>query len=233
MPEVVLDTETTGLDAAGGDRIVEIGMVEIREFARTGRVYQQYINPLRSMSQEAREVHGLEDVFLMSKPVFAKIADEFLEFIGDSRLVVHNAEFDMGFINQELKEARKPVIELGRVTDTLSMAQKNLPNLTRHNLDALCRHFNVDYSNRVLHGALLDAELLTDVYFSLQGANQDMFQLLGMETAASGQPVRSREDWVAKPRPRKLPPRITPEELEAHRAFREELGEKAIWNRYK
>lgn len=232
MPEVVLDTETTGLDAEGGDRIVEIGMVEIREFGRTGRTFQQYVNPLRSMSQGARAVHGLQDDFLSTMPPFGEIAGAFLEFIGDSKLVVHNAEFDMAFINKELVETRRPEIELERVVDTLQMAREKLPALGRHSLDALCRHYDIDSSKRVLHGALKDAELLTDVYFALMGANQDMFALFGMELDP---PDKSgpADDWKPGPRPRKLPSRITEDERIAHRRFIEELGSEALWNRFR
>ena len=231
MTSIVLDTETTGLDPEEGDRIVEIGMVEINDFGRTGRTYQQYVNPNRPISKEAREVHGLEDEFLADKPQFKEIADEFLDFIGESTLVVHNAPFDMGFVNQELKVAGKPDIKVDRVVDSLEMARKELPNLSRYSLDALCRYFKIDNRSRILHGALLDAELLTDVYFALLGANQDMFALVGMDLDQSAKPAGA-EDWTPGPRPRQLKPRITEEELAAHRRFVEELGKEAIWNRF-
>lgn len=172
MREIVLDTETTGLDPFNGDRIVEIGCVELVNHMPTGRTYHQYINPLRSLSEEVVAVHGLTEEFLSDKPVFADIADDFLNFIGDdSKLVIHNAAFDMKFLNAELSWASRDVLSFDRVIDTLLIARKKFPG-SRVNLNELCKRFNVDNTARTLHGALLDSELLAEVYLELLGGRE-------------------------------------------------------------
>ena len=181
MREIALDTETTGLDPRAGHRIVEIGCVEMINRVATGNVFHQYINPKRDMPAEAEAIHGLSEEFLGGYPVFEKTADAFLEFIGSSQLVIHNAEFDMRFINAELALLERDPIPMERTTDTVRMARKKFPGAPA-NLDALCRRFNVDNSNRELHGALLDARLLADVYLELTGGRQTD---LGLATAGA------------------------------------------------
>ena len=172
MREIVLDTETTGLDPFSGDRIVEIGCVELLNHMPTGRTDHQYINPLRSLSEEVVAVHGLTEEFLSDKPVFADIADEFLAFIGDdSKLVIHNAAFDMKFLNAELSWASRETLSFDRVIDTLLIARKKFPG-SRVNLNELCKRFSVDNTARTLHGALLDSELLAEVYLELLGGRE-------------------------------------------------------------
>lgn len=172
MREIVLDTETTGLDPLKGDKIVEIGCVELENHIPTGRTYHQYINPMRSMSEEVIAVHGLSEEFLSDKPIFAEIADDFLNFIGtDSALVIHNAAFDMKFLNAELSFAGKTQLSFDRVVDTLLIARKKFPG-SRVNLDELCKRFGVDNTSRTLHGALLDSELLAEVYLELLGGRE-------------------------------------------------------------
>ena len=172
MREIVLDTETTGLDPFNGDKIVEIGCVELENHLPTGRTYHQYINPMRSMSEEVIAVHGLTEEFLSDKPVFKDIADDFLAFVGeDAKLVIHNAAFDMKFLNAELSFADKPQLSYDRVVDTLIIARKKFPG-SRVNLDELCKRFGVDNTGRTLHGALLDSELLAEVYLELLGGRE-------------------------------------------------------------
>ncbi|MDP3261638.1 MAG: DNA polymerase III subunit epsilon [Tabrizicola sp.] len=230
MREIVLDTETTGLDPAEGHRIVEIGAVELFNHLPTGRTYHQFINPERPMPKEAFEVHGLGDEFLRDKPVFATIGAAFLEFIADAQLVIHNAAFDMRFLNFELQRAGFPVLPAARATDTLMISRQKFPG-SPASLDALCRRFGVDNSAREKHGALLDSEILAEVYLELIGGRQPDFAL---NTVAQG---RSRDEatngtaWRPRPRPEPLAPRITQAEAAAHDAFVAKLGDAAIWNR--
>lgn len=229
MREIVMDTETTGLEPNGGDRIVEIGGVELFNHLPTGRTYHQYINPERPMPREAFEIHGLSDDFLSNKPVFARIAGEFLEFIGDARLVIHNASFDMAFFNAELSRLGHPPLPMDRAIDTLAIAKRKFPG-AQASLDALCKRFGIDNSARTLHGALLDSEILAEVYLELLGGRQHGLTL----TAASGpveEATESKDEWRAPPRPAPLSPRLTPEERAAHQSFIETLGEDALWNR--
>jgi DNA polymerase-3 subunit epsilon len=171
MREIVLDTETTGLDHASGHRIVEIGCVELAHRIPTGATFQRYINPEREMPAEARAVHGLTDEFLSGQPAFSAIAMDFVEFIGDSPLVIHNAEFDLGFVNAEFKRLGYAPLASARATDTVLLARRKFPGAPA-NLDALCKRFGVDNSTRQLHGALLDATLLAEVYLELTGGRQ-------------------------------------------------------------
>ena len=171
MREIVLDTETTGLDPNSGDRIVEIGCVEMINQITTGEIFHQYINPERHMPQEAFAIHGLSDEFLSDKPIFADVADSFMEFLGDARLIIHNAAFDISFLNSELQTIGRAPLSMDRTTDTTRLARKKFPGAPV-NLDALCRRFDIDNLNRQLHGALLDAKLLADVYLELIGGRQ-------------------------------------------------------------
>ncbi|CAM3248552.1 DNA polymerase-3 subunit epsilon [Paracoccus aminovorans] len=233
MREIVLDTETTGFDPDTGDRIVEIGAVELMNHLPTGRTFHVYINPERPMPQEAFEVHGLGDDFLRDKPRFAEVAADFVAFVGeDARLVIHNAQFDMKFLNWELRTAGYPVMPYSRAVDTLEIARGQFPG-AQNSLDALCRRFRVDNSNRTLHGALLDSELLAEVYLALRGGRQPVLVLEGSGTGtARGNGAAAPGAAPRGPRPRPLAPRLTAEESEAHAAFVAKLGEKAVWLRY-
>jgi DNA polymerase-3 subunit epsilon len=233
MREIVMDTETTGLDPADGHRIAEIGAVEIVNLLPTGRIYHQYINPERAMPKEAEQVHGLSGAFLADKPVFARIAPAFLEFIGDARLVIHNAAFDMAMLNAELARLGRPALPMSRALDTLEIARKRFPG-AQASLDALCRRFGIDNSGREKHGALLDSELLAEVYLELMGGRQ---QGLGLDpgilrpSAGRGADApAAAAGYTPPPRPRRLAPRITEAERAAHAAFIAELGDKALWN---
>lgn len=226
MREIVLDTETTGFEPSEGDRIVEIGAVELYNHMPTGKVYHQYINPQRSMPQSAFEVHGLGDEFLSDKPVFAAIVDEFVEFVGDAKLVIHNAAFDMKFLNAELGWANKTLLPMDQALDTLAIARKKFPG-SPASLDALCRRFGVDNSAREKHGALLDSEILAEVYLELIGGQQPGLEL-GARATSSGTGDTGQAQRVAA-RPNALPPRISESEKAAHAAFVEKLGDGALW----
>jgi len=227
MREIVMDTETTGLDPYDGHRIVEIGGVELHNHVPTGRTYHQYINPQRDMPQEAFNVHGISEEFLRDKPLFSDIAQAFLDFVGDAKLVIHNASFDMKFLNAELKWVGKPLLPDSQALDTLAIARKRFPG-SPASLDALCRRFGIDNSNRTLHGALLDSEILADVYLELIGGRQPDFALSADAPGSEGQ----SSAWRVPPRPSPLPARITDAEKETHRAFVSAMGEKAIWSRF-
>ena len=226
MREIVLDTETTGLEPAEGHRIVEIGAVELFNHMPTGRTFHQYINPLRPMPKEAFEVHGLGDDFLRDKPVFKAVGQAFLDFIEDSRLVIHNAAFDMKFLNAELGLAGLPALAAERALDTLLIARKRFPG-SPASLDALCRRFGVDNSSREKHGALLDSEILAEVYLELVGGRQPDLVLAGQADAMPE--TVTLPDWRPRPRPKPLPPRLTQSENSAHAAFVAALGEGAVW----
>ena len=228
MRVIVLDTETTGLDPEDGHRIVEIGAVEMRNYSRTGEVYHQYINPERDMPAEAEAIHGLSAAFLSGFPTFGAIAVDLMRFLGDSALVIHNASFDMKFLNHELTQAGHASLPLDTVTDTLALARRKFPGASV-SLDALCRRFGVDNSSRDKHGALLDSELLADVYLELIGGRQTD---LGLATvgAKSGQHA-SATVWTPGKRPNRLPARLTTAEESAHDAMIQDMGEAAIWAR--
>ncbi len=226
MREIVFDTETTGLDPHSGDRLVEMGCIEMVNRVATGRSYHAYYNPERDMPMEAEQVHGLSAAFLSDKPLFRDTVHELLEFIGDSPLVAHNAQFDFGFLNWELNACGHAEIGMDRMVDTLAIARRRHPG-AKHSLDALCTRYGVDRSHRVKHGALLDAELLAQVYVELTGGRQ-----IGLELAAES------EETVAEIRsfvPRKgefRPPRphaASAEELEKHKNFVESM-ESPVWN---
>jgi len=226
MREIVWDTETTGFDPNAGDRLVEIGAIELNQHIPTGRVYHQYINPERDMPEGAFEVHGLSIEFLKDYPVFAKVGQEFLDFVGDATLIAHNASFDMRFINAELGWAGLQTIPANRALDTLEIARKKFPG-AQNSLDALCRRFGVDNSAREKHGALLDSEILAEVYLELIGGRQPDFSL----NVVGGSDVKgsTQDAWVAKPRPNPLTSLRTTAETEAHDAFVQKLGDDALW----
>ncbi|MCV2867286.1 DNA polymerase III subunit epsilon [Defluviimonas sp. WL0002] len=230
MREIVLDTETTGFEPAEGHRIVEIGAIELFNHVPTGRTYHQYINPERMMPTEAFEVHGLGDDFLRDKPKFGQVALAFLDFIGtDSRLVIHNAAFDMKFLNAELNWAGHGIIAMDRALDTVAMARRKFPG-SPASLDALCRRFGIDNSAREKHGALLDSELLAEVYLELIGGRQPDFAL-SVEIAAAEGPVADA-GWRPRPRLVPLPSRLTEAEAAAHSKFVAGLGDGAVWKRF-
>lgn len=225
MREIVLDTETTGLDPSTGDRIVEIGCVEVVNYLATGNSFHVYLNPDRMVPKEAQRVHGLSDEFLADKPRFREIARRFLDFIGSDTLVIHNASFDVKFLNAELAMVKAPAIQFSRVIDTLDLARKKFPG-AQASLDALCRRFAIDTSARELHGALLDAQLLAEVYLELKGGRQP--QLIDGTLAAGGDGLGAAQPARQRPGPR--PVLITQAERDAHRAFvQAELGPKQLW----
>ena len=227
LREIVLDTETTGTDPAG-DRIVEIGCVELLNHIPTGRTFHVYVNPQRAMSQGAFAVHGLSDGFLADKPVFAAVAPDFMEFVRDARLVIHNAAFDIGFLNAELGRCGHPAFDLDKAACTLTLARRKHPSAP-NNLDALCSRYGIDNSRRTKHGALLDAEILAEVYIELIGGKQaDLGLAITRNTARRGDaailvPVQAR---------RAPPPRLTDADREAHLAFVTTLGANALWREY-
>jgi DNA polymerase III subunit epsilon len=228
LREIVLDTETTGLDARKGDRLIELGCVEIVNRIPTGREFHAYICPEdRDVHPEAEQVHGLSTAFLKDKPLFKSVANDFLSFIEDAALVIHNATFDIGFINMELERISLPPIGQERVVDTLMLARRKHP-AGPNSLDALCKRYGIDNSKRTKHGALMDSWLLAGVYVELLGERQATLEL-----ARSGSPTVSisRSMHRALPRPAPLPTRITPEIEAAHIAFVESLGPNALWRK--
>lgn len=227
MREIVLDTETTGFEPSEGDRIVEIGAVELFNHMPTGRTFHEYINPQRSMPQAAFEVHGLGDDFLRDKPLFAEIGPKFLEFIGNAKLVIHNAAFDMKFLNAELGWIKLPLLPMDQAIDTLMIARKKFPG-SPASLDALCRRFGIE-TERTLHGALLDSQILAEVYLELIGGRQPDFGLSAASSTDVG--VTTNVQWRAKPRPTPLPARITQEEAADHDAFVKAMGDGALWTK--
>lgn len=225
MREIVMDTETTGLDPADGHRVVEIGAIELFNHLPTGRTFHEYLNPERDMPPEAQAIHGLSAAFLADKPKFGDVAAAFLDFIAGAVLVIHNASFDIGFLNAELSFVGQPPIPAGQVIDTLHLARQKHPG-TSNSLDALCRRYGIDTTRRTKHGALLDSELLADVYLELIGGRQTALLL----DAAPRKIVML--DQSARPtgsRPARLPNRLTDAEIEAHKAFVVDIGETARW----
>lgn len=210
--QIVLDTETTGLNPQGGDRIVELGCIELINRLPSGERFHAYFNPERNMPEEAARVHGLTEEFLSDHPVFAARVDEFLDFIGDAPLIIHNADFDMGFLNAELTRAGKGPLEMTRCIDTLALARSKFPG-SPASLDALCKRFGIDNSSREKHGALLDSMLLADVYLELVGGRQPGLGLTVVEQAAASQ-TRTAEKVFREPRPHGP----TEEELAQHAA---------------
>lgn len=230
LREIVLDTETTGTDHAKGDRVIEIGCVELLNHIPTGKSYHVYINPECPVSPGAFAVHGLSDEFLKDKPVFAAIADEFADFVRDARLVIHNAAFDIGFLNAEFARTGHNPFTLSEVVDTLSMARRKHPGAA-NNLDALCARYGIDNSKRTKHGALLDAEILAEVYIELIGGKQVGFDLAVRPAARAGA-AHSGAPAARDARPRTLISRLTEAERAAHEAFIQSLGPSALWREY-
>jgi DNA polymerase-3 subunit epsilon len=227
MREIVLDTETTGLDPYQGHRLVEIGCIELVNRIPSGQTFHRYVNPQRDMPAEAFAVHGLSAEFLKDKPFFAEVVDELIAFIGDAPLVAHNASFDLGFINAELERAGQQLIARERLVDTLLLARRKHPG-GANRLDDLCSRYGIDNSRRTKHGALLDAELLADVYLELIGGRQA--QLILVETSERATLAFGRS--TARARPIALPSRLTLGERTTHWAFLTGLGEGAIWRDY-
>ncbi|WDR07377.1 DNA polymerase III subunit epsilon [Devosia rhodophyticola] len=227
--EIALDTETTGLSPAGGDRLVEIGCVELINQLPTGRTFHKYCNPQRDMPEEAFRVHGLSADFLADKPLFDAIADEFLQFIGDATLVIHNASFDMGFLNHEMERTKRRSLT-NNVVDTVTLARQIHPG-ARVSLDALCKLYGIDNSRRTLHGALLDSEILAEVYLELRGGRQGGFALNAQNTVSAAEAVANIA--VAARRPTPLSSRLTSAEKQAHQALVATLGAESIWAQYK
>ncbi|MFT6168273.1 MAG: DNA polymerase-3 subunit epsilon [Celeribacter sp.] len=244
MREIVLDTETTGFDPLTGDRLVEIGAIELDNHLATGRTYHQYINPKRTMPAGAFGVHGIgpdilepprparaDEVTLLDKPVFKDVAQEFLNFIGDSTLVIHNAAFDIKFLNAELKTAGLRQIPWEQALDTLAIARKKFPG-SPATLDALCRRFHIDNSNRSLHGALLDSEILAEVYLELIGGRQpDLVLAPNPQDGKTAGTSDTSQQWRPKRRETPLPSRLTDDEAAAHAAFVQAMGDGALWTK--
>lgn len=232
LREIVLDTETTGLDARNGDRLIEIGCIELLNRIPTGREFHRFLNPEgRNVHPEAEAVHGISTAFLLDKPAFAKEVDAFLDFIKSDTLVIHNASFDVGFINAELERLKRPALKMDRVVDTLQLARRKHP-AGPNSLDALCKRYGIDNSKRTKHGAIMDSLLLAEVYVELLGERQAN---LGLAVTKSG---KQRGTGVAggttmaKSRPRLLPPRLAPEDEARHRDFVATLGPNALWRRF-
>jgi len=227
MREIVFDTETTGLDPIQGDRMVEIGCIELVNRFPTGKTLHCYFNPERDMPEQAQKIHGLTGEFLKDKPLFAEKAEELIAFFGDAQLVAHNAMFDLGFLNAELERAGRVAVSRERIIDTLLIARRKHPGAANR-LDDLCLRYAVDSSRRIKHGALLDAELLAEVYVELIGARQA--QLILSQTAAPAQAAGAIV--VVRERPAPLAGRLTDEERAAHRKFIATLGDSPIWRDY-
>jgi DNA polymerase III subunit epsilon len=226
MREIVLDTETTGLDPSDGHRLVEIGGIELYNCIPTGQVFHCYIDPQRDIPESAYEVHGLSREFLSGKPLFEHVAEEFLAFLGDAKLVIHNAEFDMRFLNAELQRVGRSALASDRAVDTLTLARRRHPGLS-NSLDALCARYGIDNSRRTKHGALLDAEILAEVYAELNGGRQAALVL------ATGDIRVDRANLiVVGQRPEPLEPRLSADERLSHARFIENLGKNALWLPY-
>jgi DNA polymerase-3 subunit epsilon len=229
MREIVLDTETTGLDPYQGHRLVEIGCIELLNRIPTGQVFHHYVHPERDIPEEAFRVHGISLEMLKDKPRFCEIADDLLTFLGDAPLVIHNAAFDLSFLNAELERATRPLLDRTRLVDTLLLARRKYPGGSNR-LDDLCLRYRIDASRRTKHGALLDAELLAEVYVELIGARQATLILV-----ENGESIDRTPQQIAasRVRPQPLAKRLTEEEIGAHRSFIATLGESALWNGYR
>ncbi len=228
LREIVLDTETTGLDPRSGHRLVEIGCVELINHFPSGKTWHHYINPQRDMPDEAFRVHGISGEFLKDKPIFDALADDFAAFIEDARLVIHNASFDVGFLNHELESVGRAQISWDHVLDTLALARRKFPG-GPNSLDALCRRFHIDNSARTKHGALLDSELLAEVYIELIGGHQAKLDLNALK---EGPDTRQGAQTSLPARPKPLASRLTGEEIAAHGELVGSLGDDAVWQRY-
>ncbi len=236
LREIIFDTETTGLNAKEGDRVIEIGAVELINRFPTGKTFHLFVNPEgKEVHPDALNIHGISNEFLSDKPIFSEILEEFLGFFATGNLVAHNADFDIGFLNAELARVDHPGIDPSRVVDTLKIARRKFPG-QRNSLDALCSRFAVDNSHREKHGALLDSELLAEVYIELLGGRQATLTLDNNQDLGSGNTQNSQgagESGISSfgERPRKLPPRISRQELEAHQAFIDSIGDHALWKK--
>jgi DNA polymerase-3 subunit epsilon len=226
MREIVLDTETTGLDPNDGHRVIDIGCVELMDHFPTGRTFQAYLNPERDVPLDVQKVHGITTEFLADKPLFEAVVEEFLEFIGDAPLVIHNASFDLKFLNSELHRLKRPPIPLARAIDTIDIAKSKIPG-ARYSLDELCKRFSIDLTSRTLHGALLDSQLTAQVYLELVGGRQKNLLLSPSDQASA---VMVAEVRVARVRPEPLAVRITEVEIAAHAAFVEKELKDPLWN---
>jgi DNA polymerase-3 subunit epsilon len=231
MREIVLDTETTGLDPKKGHRLIEIGGIEIFNRIPTGREFHRFINPERDVPLEAQEIHGISTESLIGKPVFRDVVRDFLAFVGDDVLVIHNAQFDITFLNYELELIGEKPLSFDRVVDTLAIARRRHP-AGPNTLDALCKRYGIDNSQRTKHGALVDSLLLANVYVELLGERQATFGLQTLGGAAASAERRGGKRTAAKPRPEPLPSRLTQADVAAHRTFIEKMGPKAIWLRF-
>lgn len=226
--EIVLDTETTGLDPKSGHRIIEIGCVELINHLPSGEEYHVFINPQREVPREAFAIHGISTEMLKDKPLFADIVDGFLDFIGDDQLIIHNASFDMGFLNWELSAADRAILSMDRVTDTLALARRKHAG-SPNSLDALCKRYKIDNSSRDVHGALLDSQLLAEVYLELIGGHQTELGLAGERAKKTR--VGGGADAALMRRPEPLPPRLDKAEQDAHAEFIKTLGRDALWTK--
>ena len=232
MREIILDTETTGLNPQGGDRLIEIGCIELINRIPSGREFHCFINPERDVPAEAEAVHGLSTAFLQDKPLFAQVAHDFLAFIGEDALVIHNAAFDIGFLNFELARVSLGTITMDRVTCTLQLARRRHP-AGPNNLDALCKRYGIDNTKRTKHGALVDSLLLAEVYIELLGVRQAAFIDFAAENGSPlGAELAPLQRGKAAQRPAPLQPRLTSEDAQAHTVFVETLGANAIWRRF-
>lgn len=232
MREIILDTETTGLNPNGGDRLIEIGCIELVNRIPSGREFHRFINPQREVPAEAEAIHGLSTAFLSDKPLFADVAGEFLEFIAQDAIVIHNAAFDVGFINFELGRLSLGRITMDRVTCTLQLAKRRHP-AGPNSLDALCKRYGIDNSKRTKHGALVDSLLLAEVYIELLGVRQAAFIDFAADTSTPlGAEPAPLQRAKAIQRPAPLSARLSAVDAAAHAAFVETLGEKAIWRRF-
>ncbi len=228
--EIVFDTETTGLKPFVDDRITEIGCVEVIDFIPTGKTWRQYVNPERAVPEEVVKITGLTTDFLSDKPVFDEIVDAFMEFVGESTLVAHNARFDRDFINVELAGVGRPPLPEKRFIDTLSIARKRFPG-AYNSLDALCKRFDISLSERTTHGALLDAKLLAEVYLALNGGRERRLDLVGPEKTGVKDPDSKKID-MTKTAARALAMKLSQKEREDHKAFIKTLGKEALWTRF-
>jgi DNA polymerase-3 subunit epsilon len=229
MREIVLDTETTGLDPYQGHRLIEVGCIELLNRIPSGQTFHHYINPERDVPAEAFAIHGLAGEFLKDKPRFSEVADALIAFIGDAPLVAHNASFDLNFINAELERAGKAAIGRDRIVDTLLLARRKHPG-SPNRLDDLCSRYGIDSSRRVKHGALLDAEILAEVYLELIGGRQA--QLILVETGSDSAAARTGRATPLRPRPIALTSRLTEADRAAHVGLRASLGDHPIWDYY-
>jgi DNA polymerase-3 subunit epsilon len=231
MREIVLDTETTGLDPKQGHRLIEIGGIEIFNHIPTGREFHRFINPERDVPAEAEKIHGISTQSLIGKPLFREVVRDFLAFIGDDPLVIHNAQFDITFLNHELLLIGENPLSFERVVDTLAIARRRHP-AGPNSLDALCKRYGIDNSERTKHGAIVDSLLLASVYVELLGERQAAFGLQTLGGNATGADRRGAKRMASKPRPAPLPPRLSETDAAAHRSLIEKMGAKAIWLRF-